>query len=89
MKELKVAFHNFMNVPKNIFAGIYILCHVFHSCRINHLTANSGNDWNSYSKKHEIEEELSTRQKGPCRIYLQKFVNRKNHSKLIIVDVPI
>ena len=56
MTELIVAFRNFMNAPKNTSTGIRILCHVIQSCRINHLISKSGNDCNSYTKKHETEE---------------------------------
>jgi len=76
MTELKVAFRNFMNAPKNTSTGICILCYVIQFCRINRLMTKSGNDCNSYAKKHEIEERLSTRQKGSCLFHLQKFLNK-------------
>jgi len=76
MTELKVAFHKFMNAPKNTSTGICILCHVIQSCRINHLMTKYGNDCKSYSKKHEIEERLSKRQKGSCLFHLQKFLHK-------------
>jgi len=76
MAELKVAFRKFMNAPKITSTGICILCHVIQSSRINHLITKSGNDCKSYAKKHEIEERLSTRQKGSCLFHLQKLLHK-------------
>jgi hypothetical protein len=88
MAELKVTFRNFMNAPKNTSTGICILCHAIQSCRINHLMTQSENERNSYAKEHEIEEQLSTRQKGFVPISFAKISKQNNHSKLFIVDVP-
>jgi hypothetical protein len=85
--ELKVAFRNFINAPKNTHTGICILYHAIQSCRINHLMTQSGNDYNSYAKEHEIEKQLATRQKGFVPISFAKISKQNNHSKLFIVDV--
>ena len=58
MIELKAAFRNFIKAPKNTSTDICILYHVIQSCRINHPMINSGNDYNSYATKREIEEQL-------------------------------
>jgi hypothetical protein len=89
MTQLKVAFRSLVNAPKNTCTGICIVYHVNQSRRINHLMTNSGNDCNSYAQKHEIQEQLSTRQKGSCLFHLQKISKPNNHSKMFIVDVPI